>query len=70
MTESQEKTVTTADRRPLVAGTWTLSRLLILLAFVFFVLAALLAGGVITASGLGWLVDAGLASLALAFLVP
>ena len=60
----------TEARRPFTAGTWTPSRLLILLAFVFFVLAALLAGGVITGGGLGWLVDAGLASLALAFLVP
>jgi hypothetical protein len=46
------------------------SRLLMILALVFFVLAALQAGGVITASGLGWLLPAGLASMALAFVVP
>jgi hypothetical protein len=41
-----------------------------IVGFVFFVLAALLSGGVITASGLGWLLPGGLASVALAFVVP
>lgn len=46
-----------------------LSVLLILVAFVFFLVAALKAGGII--SGLGpWLVPAGLASYMLALLVP
>lgn len=49
---------------------WPVSKLLLILAVVFFILAALLAGGVIAAAGLSWLVDAGLASFALAFLVP
>lgn len=48
---------------------WPVSKLLMILALIFFILAALLAGGVI-AGALGWLVPAGLASLALAFLVP
>jgi hypothetical protein len=51
-------------------GTWPVSRLLVILAFVFFLLDALLDGGVITGAGLGWLLPAGLASLALAFAVP
>ena len=51
-------------------GGWPASRLLMILAFVFFLLDTLLAGGVITASGLGWLLPAGLATVALAFLVP
>lgn len=51
-------------------GAWPVSRLLVILAVVFFILAALLAGSVIAGSGLSWLVDAGLASFALAFLVP
>jgi hypothetical protein len=49
--------------------TITPSRLLILLAVILFILDALLLGGVITASGLGWLLPAGLASFALSFLV-
>lgn len=53
-----------------VIGAWPVSRLLILLAVVFFVLAALLAGDVISADGLGWLLPAGLAAFALAFAVP
>jgi hypothetical protein len=60
----------TTPARPVVIGTWPVSRLLIILAFIFFVLAALLAGGVITGSGLAWLLPAGLAALALAYLVP
>jgi hypothetical protein len=48
--------------------TITPSRLLLLLAVILFILAALLAGGVITASGLGWLLPAGLAAFALSFL--
>jgi hypothetical protein len=46
------------------------SRLLLILALVFFVLAALQAGGVTTWSGVGWFLPAGLASTALAFVVP
>jgi hypothetical protein len=60
----------TTPTRPVVVGSWPVSRLLIILAFIFFVLAALLAGGVITGSGLGWLLPAGLAALTLAWLVP
>lgn len=48
---------------------WPVSRLLLILALIFFILAALLAGGVIS-GGLAWLVPAGLAALTLAFLVP
>jgi len=48
---------------------WPASKLLMILALIFFVLAALLAGGVIAGS-LAWLVPAGLATLTLAFLVP
>lgn len=48
---------------------FSFSTLLLILAFVFFLLAALKAGNVI--SGLGpWLVPGGLASLTLAMLVP
>ena len=60
----------TAPARPVVIGTWPASRLLLILALVFFIGAALLAGGVITGNGLGWLQPAGLASLTLAFLLP
>jgi hypothetical protein len=56
--------------RPVLVGTWPASRLLLILALVFFIGAALLAGGVITGTGLGWLLPAGLASLTLAFLLP
>lgn len=51
-------------------GGWPVSRFLVILAFGFFLLATLLAGGVIAASGLGWFLPAGLACLALSFLVP
>lgn len=51
-------------------GGWPVGRLFVLLAFIFFILDALLTGGVITGSGLGWLLPAGLASFALSFLVP
>jgi hypothetical protein len=44
--------------------------LLLILAVIFFVIDSLLAGGVITGGSLGWLLPAGLASLALSFLVP
>lgn len=50
-------------------GTWPVSRLLLILAFIFFVLAALLAGGVISGDNLGWLLPAGLATFTLAFIV-
>jgi hypothetical protein len=60
----------TIPSRPVVVGTWPVSRVLVIVAFVLFLLAALLAGGVITASGLGWLLPAGLACLTLAWLVP
>jgi hypothetical protein len=46
------------------------SRLLLALAALFFILAALTDGGVFTGSGWNWLVPAGLASLTLALLFP
>lgn len=48
----------------------TLNTLFLVLAFVLFVIAALVAGGVISMSGGGWLVPGGLASLTLAMLLP
>lgn len=60
----------TTPTRPVVVGTWPVSRILMIIAFVLFLLAALLAGGVIAATGLGWLIPAGLACMALSFLVP
>jgi hypothetical protein len=60
----------TTPTRPVIVGTWPVSRALVIVAFVLFLLAALLAGGVITASGLDWLLPAGLACVALAWLVP
>lgn len=47
----------------------TVSKLLLILAFVFFLLAALISDGVITASGMSWLVPAGLAAWVLAGLL-
>jgi hypothetical protein len=47
----------------------SVSRVFQVLALVFFILAALLMGGVITASGLNWLIPAGLASWVLAEIV-
>ena len=49
---------------------WPYSRLLLILALVFFILDALLLGSVITGDGLAWLLPAGLAAWALAVLVP
>lgn len=49
---------------------WPYSRLFLILALIFFVLDALLLGGVISGSGLVWLLPAGLASWVLATLVP
>jgi hypothetical protein len=43
--------------------------LLLVLALVFFIIAAAIAGGMISASGAGWLVPGGLASLAFALLL-
>ena len=57
------------ENRPAVAG-WPVSRLLLILAFVFFLGATLLAAGIITGAGLTWLLPAGLATLTLAFIVP
>lgn len=48
---------------------WAPWRLLLILALVFFILAALLAGGVISGD-LGWLSPAGWAAITLAWLVP
>ena len=59
----------TTPSRPVVVG-WPASRFLLILALIFFIGAALLAGGVITGSGLAWLLPAGLASLTLGFLLP
>ena len=60
----------TVPTRPAVAWPWPASRVFLVIALVLFLLAALLAGGVITASGLGWLVPAGLAAMTLALLLP
>jgi hypothetical protein len=49
---------------------WPYSRLFLILALLFFVLDALLLGGVISGSDLGWLLPAGAASTVLALLVP
>jgi hypothetical protein len=49
---------------------WPYSRLFLILALIFFVLDALLLGGVISASDLTWLLPAGLASWVLSLLVP
>jgi hypothetical protein len=49
---------------------FTWNRLFLVLAFVLFLLAALVAGGVISMSGSGWLVPGGLAALVLAMLIP
>lgn len=49
---------------------WPASRFLLILALVFFVLDALLLGGVISGENLQWLLPAGLAAWALAALVP
>jgi len=48
----------------------TLNTLFLIIAFVLFVIAALVAGGVISMSSGGWLVPGGLASLTLAMLIP
>ena len=49
---------------------WPASKFLLILALIFFVLDALLLGGVITGSNLSWLLPAGLAAGVLAMLVP
>jgi hypothetical protein len=49
---------------------WPASKFLLILALIFFVLDALLLGGVITGSNLAWLLPAGLAAWVLAVLVP
>jgi hypothetical protein len=48
----------------------TLNTLFPVLAFVLFVIAALVAGGVISMSGGGWLLPGGPDSLTLAMLLP
>lgn len=48
---------------------WPVSKLLLILALLFFILAALLAGGVISGD-LPWLIPAGLSAFVLSFLVP
>jgi hypothetical protein len=45
------------------------NRVLLILSFVLFVLAALAAGGVISMGSAGWLVPGGLAALVLAMLL-
>jgi hypothetical protein len=63
--------MTTTPTPPRYAvGAWPVSRLLLVLALVFFIIDALLLGGVISGDNLGWLLPAGLAALVLAFLVP
>ena len=49
---------------------FTWNRLFLLVAVVLFLLATLVAGGVISMSGSGWLLPGGLTALAVAFLVP
>ncbi len=49
--------------------TFTKSNLFVLLAFVFFLLDTLIVGGIITASGMTWLLPAGLTSYMVAPLV-
>lgn len=61
---------TAREPRTAVYGTWSAGRLLLILALIFFIGAALLAGGVISGSDLGWLLPAGLASMVLGFIVP
>ena len=48
----------------------SLSKFFLIAALVLFLIAALVAGGAVTASGFGWLVPAGLVALTAAFLVP
>jgi hypothetical protein len=49
---------------------WPASKFLVILGLLFAVLAALLAGGVITGSNLGWLLPAAVACFLLSLLVP
>lgn len=46
-----------------------MSKLLLILALVFFILDAMITGGMITASGLGWLLPGGLAAWVLSVLL-
>ena len=50
-------------------GNWGRSSIFVLVALVFFIIDALLAGGVITGHNLSWLLPAGLASYMVALLV-
>jgi hypothetical protein len=49
---------------------WPYSRLFMILALIFFVLDAMLLGGVISGNNLQWLLPAGLASWVVSLLVP
>lgn len=49
---------------------WPASRFLLILALIFFVIDAMLLGGIISGSNLQWLLPAGLAAWVLATLVP
>jgi hypothetical protein len=49
---------------------WPYSRLFLILALIFFILDALLLGGVITGDNLTWLLPAGAAATVLALLIP
>jgi hypothetical protein len=49
---------------------FTWNRLLLVLAFVLFLLAALVDGGVISMSDSGWLEPGGLCAMVLAMLIP
>jgi membrane-bound ClpP family serine protease len=51
-----------------IRGHNSYSWLLMLLAFIFFVIDALVVGGVVSATSLTWLLPAGLAAMALSFL--
>lgn len=55
--------------RPLLRSS-ALAFALLALAALFFVLAALVQGGAFKATGFGWLIPGGLASLTLALLCP
>jgi hypothetical protein len=49
--------------------TVNMNKLLLILSFVFFLIATLIDGGVMTFTGSGWVLPAGLASMVLAFIV-
>lgn len=48
----------------------TLNKVFLFIGFIFALLATLIAGGVVTASGLTWLLPAAITAFILAFLFP